>query len=361
MLERVDRDQYEPVVILPWPGPLSDRIEALGIEIVYPPCMGIIRRFRNPVHHATYFVKLAIEVAWLTALLRKLNVAIVHVNTSSLIGPLVAAKLCRIPVLCHVREIRTRPRFVGRALATTINCLADHVIAISNPVAQYMRQAWVKPRSLEVIHDGLDTSGEVAPGDSHDVLCDAPADHPVVSIIGRITYLKGVHIFIDAAREVLNRFPNTYFLIVGTGDTQEARRYEQELQQEVHTSGLSQRVRFTGFIPNVDAILSKTDVLVLPSVYPEGFGMVAIEAMRAGKPVIATAHGGPRDIIRDGWEGFLVKPNDRAQLTDRIALLIENPQLRAEMGMRARMRVASRFHICDTMTSLHKTYAKVVV
>lgn len=361
MLERVDRDKYEPSVILPWPGPLSQRIESLGIRVRYPPCMSIIRRFRNPVHYATYFAKLALELAWLIALLKRERVAIVHVNTSSLMGPLLAARLCRIPVICHVREIRTRPRSVGLALATTINFLADHIIAISSAVAQYMSEAWVKPRSLEIIHDGLDTSSRNGSVDPHALLRDIPADHPVVSVIGRITYLKGVHVFVTAAREILRRLPDTHFLIVGTGDTEDARQYERELRQEVQTSGLSHRVLFTGFVPDVDAILSKTDVLVLPSVYPEGFGMVAIEAMSAGKPVIATAHGGPRDIIREGREGFLVAPNDPMQLAQRISLLIENPQLRAEMGRRARHRVASRFQICETMTSLHKTYQKVVV
>jgi glycosyltransferase involved in cell wall biosynthesis len=361
MLERVDRDKYEPSVILPWPGPLSERIESLGIKVIYPPCMSIVRRFRNPLHYATYFGKLAIEVAWLIVLLRRERVAIVHVNTSSLMGPLVAARLCRIPVLCHVREIRTRPRMVGLALATTINFFADHIIAISSAVAQYMSQAWVKPRSLEIIHDGLDTGSKSTPVDAHALLQDIPADHPVVSVIGRITYLKGVHVFVEAAREILRRLPDTYFLIVGTGDTEEARQYERQLRREVQTSGLSDRVLFTGFIPDVETILTKTDVLVLPSVYPEGFGMVVIEAMSAGKPVIATAHGGPRDIIREGREGFLVAPNNPVELTEKIALLIENPQLRAEMGLRARRRVASRFHIGGTMTSLHKTYQKVVV
>ncbi|MBN2132823.1 MAG: glycosyltransferase family 4 protein [Sedimentisphaerales bacterium] len=361
MLEMIDRDKYEPFVVLPWPGPLSARVEALGVEIVYPPCMSIIRRFRNPLGYVAYFCKLAVEVVWLAVMLRKRRVDLVHVNTSSLIGPLVAARLCRIPVLCHVREIRTRPRLVGLALAATINLLADHVIAISSAVARHMRAAWLKPHSLEIIHDGLDLARCDAPVDSHALLGDIPADRPVVSMIGRITHLKGAHVFVDAARQVLRSLPDTYFLIVGASDTEQARQYEQRLRQEVQTSGLYRRVWFTGFIADLHAILSRTDVLVLPSVYPEGFGMVAIEAMSAGKPVIATRHGGPLDIIREGREGFLVTPDDPRELAQKIVLLVANAQLRTEMGARARRRVARRFHICETMTSIHKTYEKVVI
>ena len=86
-----------------------------------------------------------------------------------------------------------------------------------------------------------------------------------------------------------------------------------------------------------------------------------VEGKSAGKPVIATRHGGPLDIIREGREGFLVTPDNPLELAQKIMLLVANPQLRARMGARARRRVARRFHICETMTSIHKAYEKVVI
>jgi len=88
--------------------------------------------------------------------------------------------------------------------------------------------------------------------------------------------------------------------------------------------------------------------------------MIVIEAMLAGKPVVATSHGGPIELIEDGKEGFLVKPNDHRQLAEKIAVLIKDPSLCKEMGRRAQLRVARDFQMCKTMDSIHRTYNRMV-
>jgi len=361
MLAMIDKDKYEPSVILPCPGPLSGRIEALGVEVIYPPCMSIIRRFRNPLQYVAYFFKLAVEVIWLVALLQRRRVDILHVNTSALIGPLMAGRLCRVPTVCHLREIRVSPRFVGRILVTTINLLADHVITISQAVAEFARSGWVKPRSLEIVHDGLDSAPRLGASPADPLHPNIPPERIVISTIGRITYWKGTHVFLEAAQRVLKDFSQAHFLIVGDSDTKHAAKYQKQLEDTVADAGIEEHIGFTGFVVDIGPILARTDVLVLPSVYPEPFGMVVIEAMREGIPVIATRHGGPLDIIREGREGLFVTPDDPLDLAQKIVLLAANPQLRAEMGARARQRVVRRFHICETMTSIHKTYEKVVI
>jgi len=367
---------YQPCVILPRKGPLSERIEALDIDIVYPPCMSILYRFRNPVRCFFYFVKLFIEIIWLSIFFKRRRIALVHVNTSSTIGPLIAARLCRVPAICHLREIRISPRLIGRALVTTVNLLASHVISISKAVADFANTGWIKPFSLEIIHDGLDSPeyGGQKTDDRNSVLGPPssvfclPPGCKVVSVIGRITFWKGIHVFIDAAKIVLRNLPDTYFLIVGTSDTKQSAKYRKRLEDnvrklvvsEAEPSAMSSHIIFTGFVNDIHEILHRTDVFVLPSVYPEPFGMIVIEAMLAGKPVVATSHGGPIELIEDGKEGFLVKPNDHRQLAEKIAVLIKDPSLCKEMGRRAQLRVARDFQMCKTMDSIHRTYNRMV-
>jgi len=376
MLKLIDRRRYQPCVILPRKGPLSEIIEALGIDIVYPPCMSIVYRFRNPVKCFFYLVKLFIEVIWLTVLFKRRRIALVHVNTSSIIGPLIAARLCRVPAICHLREIRISPRVIGRALVTTVNLLASHVISISKAVADFANTGWIKPLSLEIIHDGLECdefpiadfrlSIENRKSKIANVL-GIPPGCKVVSVVGRITFWKGIHVFIDAAKIVLRSLPDTYFLIVGASDTKQSAKYQKRLEDDVRKSaplpsaeGRKGGIIFTGFVNDIHEILHRTDVFVLPSVYPEPFGMIVIEAMLAGKPVVATSHGGPIELIEDGKEGFLVKPNDHRQLAEKIAVLIKDPSLCKEMGRRAQLRVARDFQMCKTMDSIHRTYNRMV-
>ena len=367
MLKLIDRRRYQPCVILPRKGPLSEKIEALDIDIIYPPCMSILYRFRNPVNCFFYFVKLFIEIIWLTVLFKRRRVALVHVNTSSVIGPLIAARLCRVPAICHLREIRVSPRIIGRALVSTVNLLASHVISISKAVADFANTGWIKPLSLEIIHDGLEYEGRWTKDEGR-LSClvprlsvlGIPPGCKVVSVVGRITFWKGIHVFIDAAKIVLRSLPDTYFLIVGASDTKQSAKYQKRLKDDVRKSAISNRIIFTGFVNDIHEILHRTDVFVLPSVYPEPFGMIVIEAMLAGKPVVATSHGGPIELIEDGKEGFLVKPNDHRQLAEKIAVLIKDPSLCKEMGRRAQLHVARDFQMCKTMDSIHRTYNRIV-
>jgi glycosyltransferase involved in cell wall biosynthesis len=100
-------------------------------------------------------------------------------------------------------------------------------------------------------------------------------------------------------------------------------------------------------------LYEKADICVFPSVWPEPFGRVAVEAMAAGKPVIASRVGGLKDIVVDGKTGFLVKPGDADELAKKINILLDNPKLRDSMGKNGRER-AERFY--DWNTIIKKYY-----
>jgi len=178
----------------------------------------------------------------------------------------------------------------------------------------------------------------------------------VVVGIGRFVHWKGFDDLIDAAGRARQRGSNMRLVLVGDGDLRD------ELQARALALGLGEAVTFVGMAPRakVPAYLAAADVVAVPSVhhagYVDGLPNVALEAMAAGKPLIATRVGGLPQVVRDGENGFLVEERDPAALAEAILRLSSDPQLRRTMGAAGRERilesltwerVAERF--CDVL------------
>ncbi len=114
--------------------------------------------------------------------------------------------------------------------------------------------------------------------------------------------------------------------------------YEAELRRQVERLGLVDRVRFAGFVEDVGSELDEADCVVHASVIAEPFGQVVVEAMAAGRAVIASDLGGPREVVTDGVDGLLCPPDDPAALAERLVRLARDPELRAALGRAAVVR-----------------------
>lgn len=156
----------------------------------------------------------------------------------------------------------------------------------------------------------------------------------IFGIFGRLVRWKGHEQFIRAAQIVLAKEPGARAFIVGDvsdGD----RGFLQELKALVDDSGICDRVTFTGYIQDVDRMYSVMDLVVHASIEPEPFGLVIIEAMAHGIPVVASNLGAPREIITPGHDGLLADPRQPQEMADAILSLLQNDALRKTMGARA--------------------------
>jgi glycosyltransferase involved in cell wall biosynthesis len=165
---------------------------------------------------------------------------------------------------------------------------------------------------------------------------ELPPDEPVVLYAGRLLRIKGVHHLLGAFPRVLARFPLARLLIVGDGEE------GQDLQTSARRLGLGPRVAFLGSLPHEDVIrcMRAADVFVLPSLV-ESFGIVLLEAMSCGLPVVASRVMGIPYLVEDGLNGFLVPPTDEEVLADRITALLSDPDLRARMREQNRSKAAA--------------------
>jgi glycosyltransferase involved in cell wall biosynthesis len=175
-----------------------------------------------------------------------------------------------------------------------------------------------------------------------------------ILVIGRLTYYKGHEVILDASTAL----PDARILIVGNGER------EASLQKQICILGLSKKVSLLGSLPESDlhTLISSCDCLCLPSTErTEAFGLVLLEAMRYGKPVVASniPGSGIGWVVKDGVTGFLVPPGDPVQLAESLKKLFDRPDLKLQMGRSALARFQRVFqidHIAQKIILLYHNY-----
>jgi len=161
----------------------------------------------------------------------------------------------------------------------------------------------------------------------------------VVSFIGHLIFDKGVNYFLDAAAVLLAERRSARFLVVGTG--KDAARFKQQARE----LGIDREVIFTGCRDDVENVQAATDIVVMPSQWPEAMGLVLLETMASGNPIVATRVGGISEAIEDGVTGILVPPGQSGGIVRALRRLLDDPNLRRQMGEMARRRAEQMFDI----------------
>jgi phosphatidyl-myo-inositol dimannoside synthase len=216
---------------------------------------------------------------------------------------------------------------------------------------QVASQQGVARERIRVLHWGLDPQFEALIS-SHPAL---PADFPtgrVILTVGRwlaTERYKGMDTLIKALPRLLTQRPEVQLVLAGAGDD---RAWLEELADQ---NGVNRHVHFlTGLsYSELAACYSGCEIFALPS-RGEGFGLVYLEAMACGKPVIGGAHGGAPEIIEDGVTGYLVPHGDAIQLATSIEALLADPARAKEMGARGQHRAENEFRFNSFAKSLKK-------
>jgi D-inositol-3-phosphate glycosyltransferase len=217
---------------------------------------------------------------------------------------------------------------------TRIVSEADRIVA-ANVVerAELLRDYGAHPSRIATIPCGVDTD-LFTPGDRAESRRRLGLDdRPVLLWVGRIAPIKGLDTLLDTVARLRDGGRDMRLLVVGGDADEPTSGHETSLRQRIAALGLGESVRFVG--PQPQSVLplyyAAADVTVLPSYY-ESFGMVALEAMACGSPVIASRVGGLVTTVRDGVTGFLVPDGDVEALAERIETLVTDPELRWRLG-----------------------------
>lgn len=227
------------------------------------------------------------------------------------------------------------------------NRCTDGVVAISRAIGDLLEHAGVEPRKIRVIHSGIDVGPFAAA---------AARSRPLPRIVGTTAALverKGHDYLLEAAALLERQGVRLEYRFAGQG------RERKALEALAARLGVSERVRFVGFVGDIADFLESVDIFVLPSLF-EGLGVAILEAMAAGLPVVATRVGGIPEIVEDGTTGLLVPPRDAAGLAAAIARLAGDAGLARRMGEAGLARVRERFTIARMAQANEAFYYELV-
>ena len=272
---------------------------------------------------------------------------VVHTHTSKggFLGRF-AAKLAGIPVIIHTvhgfafHEF-TNPlaKFFYLQLEKLASHFCDMLISVNNEDRIGAIEAGiVVPNKIVTIINGIDLS-QFSPNQDVTALrkkLGFPENCSIVGTVGRLVSQKGYEYLLHAIPEVLRFHPDTFFVFTGDGPL------KAEFQAFVDNAGIADRCRFLGFRQDIPQLLNCFDIFVLPSLW-EGLSITLLEAMAAGRAIIATNIKGNREVVTHGTNGYLCRPMSSGSIADGIKELMANPELAQQLGRQAFCDANQRF------------------
>lgn len=337
------KEGLNPIVLLTNEGPLRTILEEEGF-LVHVQNLGILRRkYVNPSGLLNRLSKNLKAYRFLTELHLKYRFELVYSNTLAVIVGAYWAKRRQIPHVWHIHEILPGPKPLVKMLARLLDQSTTNPIAVSHAVANHW-QPLLKKSKLEVIHNGIPYQSflENYPSAKRDL--NLSENDFLIGMIGRINPGKGQLFFLELADKLSKIYPNTHFVLVGDPFP----GYEpilEEIRKDIKDKDLETRVSYLGFREDIPKVLAALDVFVLPSILPDSFPTVILEAMAAAKPVVATQSGGASEMVMDGETGFLIPIGNVEKGLEALDKLIENVELGLKFGEAGRKRVLREYSL----------------
>lgn len=241
------------------------------------------------------------------------------------------------------------PRARDRWACRIVNRLADCVTAVAGAVREHVHITEGCPlEKIVVIPNGIDAPAPPGGAGRSEALRVSPGDQ-VIGTITRLVWKRGHQELLEAAAIVTQAEPSAKLVVVGDGPLRSS------LEAQAQHLGLNGGVRFLGAVPEAARLLPHFDVFVLSSVW-EGMSNSLLEAMAAGRPVVATRVGGNPEVVVDGETGLLVPPKNARALADAVLRLLRDRDLARRFGEAARRRVESQFTLEQMIRRMEDLY-----
>jgi glycosyltransferase involved in cell wall biosynthesis len=332
---------YSTLLVLPGEGPFRAEVEKRGIEVAIVN-LGIIRRkYFHPLGVLNRTRKFIKAYKFLNELHKKEPISIIYSNTFAVLIGAYFAKKNKITHIWHIHEIIKSPKFLVRFLARQIDGIHPRPVVVSESVANHWTNV-LSDIQPEVIHNGINYTPFLNGVEGVHRKTGLPEGRKIVTMVGRINPGKGQLFFLQMAMEVIKEHPDALFLIVG--DPYPGNEYLlEEIGDFIQENGLGKHVLDLGFRMDIPDILKCTQVFVLPSVMPDSFPTVVLEAMASALPVVATKSGGAIEMLLDNETGYLIDIGDVNTGVEKINYLLSQPEKANEMGKLGRERVLNEF------------------
>ncbi len=351
LLKNLEKTTFIPLVLLPENGPLLDKLEEISVETKIISLTNLKKRL--PLSIISY----CITILRLIKIIKEEKIDLIHCNMYiSNQYSIVASRLTRKPLICHMRNIINKRCFYYSFLFLT-----RYLIANSKATEKSYKRYLKKSQNNFIIHNAvsLDVRQPTAFPSNFRQRYGIDENHVLIGCVGQIKKEKGHHYLIEAVGKLIKRYPNIRLFIAGDYKISRQTEYLAQLKKMRDTLRLEGKVIFGGFINDMVSLYSSIDMLVLPSTY-EPFGRVLIEAMALKKPVISTFVGGIPEVIENKVSGILVPPEDTDALVDAVEQLIKDKALAERIAKRGQERVKNFFDAKDNTQQIERIYRKLI-
>ena len=348
LVNKLNKNFFRPIVVLPRKGPLLDELKKQNIKIIITPVINIHKRMFNLKELFFLPFNLIKSIHKLHKELKGIKIDIVQSNTVVVTLGFVYARLKKIKHFWHIHEVLESPKIAVIVFSWLVKVFSDFTIfnSISTQKSYCKRFPVIKEKSV-IIYNGLDRELETTSKIEQYKLkenLEYNSNDVILGLVGRINVNKGHILLLNSFNEILKKQPNIKLLFIGSVVKGKEQVLE-ILKKQIVKLGLEGKVKILPFQKQIWKFWDIIDIAVVPSTVPESFGLVALEAMLACKPVIASNLGALKEVVKNNTTGFLFDINDKKDFEKKIQILLENKELREEYGIAGYSRAKKTFNI----------------
>lgn len=362
LVKGLDKDEFEPHIILPNDGPLVEALRQVGAQVSVLDYPILRRKYFNPKGIADYIRSYNFYAKQIALYARQHSIDMVHNNTAAVLEGIYLKRKLKLPLIWHVHEIIVKPKAISDFINMLMGRYADKIVTVSQAVANHIKQSpFIKDSQVEVIYNGVDNA-VYYPMDASSIRekFDIAQDALVIGMIGRVNAIKGQNDFIEAVEPLLEKNEQAVAFLAGGVFPGEEWRLE-ELDKRIASSSVVSQIHRIDYYDKTSELYNMFDIFVLPSIKPDSLPTVVLEAMACSKPVVGYNNGGIAEMVVDDKSGCLVKPNRPQELSNAISLLLDSSEKREKFGRVGYQRQKELFSLesyIKNFSELYKTDRK---
>ncbi|WP_047549312.1 glycosyltransferase family 4 protein [Psychroserpens sp. Hel_I_66] len=357
------KQKFNPIIVLPNDGPLKDLLESHNIRVIIFPVIKVSRSMFKPLALIKLPFTILRTTKGLNKILKNESIDLIHSNTLAVLLGGFYARRYKIKHIWHVHEIIKKPKIVSFFYPLIVRLLSQQVVFNSKASKDFLCKDNKALEEKSIVNlNGIDRdvffTSEKEIIKTRNKLFNANKDDIVLALVGRISKWKGQHLLLDAFVKCRVKYKNLRLIFVGSAPPNQEHLLE-DLNNKIEIYNLQEYCKIIPFRKNIWNIWDSIDIAVVPSTEPEPFGLVALEAMLAKKPVIAAKHGGLKEIVDEDKTGFFFKPNDSKDLSKVIKQLVEDKSRIIDLGLKGSEKAIKDFSLTRHINQFVQIYDKM--
>lgn len=365
-LSELDKTKYLPIIVLPFDGPLKIELEKNNIKVVIAPVLKLYRKMFTPKNIFKFIKEYYKGIKILNALNKEYKFDLVYTHTLAVLIGILFAKKRNIKHLWHVQEIIAKPKIFNFLFKKILSLDCNHKVVYDSIATMNF---WIEnnlklTEKSEAVWNGIETKNSKSFTDAElnevrENYFFATDNEIVIALVGRINSWKGQQLLLQSFKTLIEKYKHIKLVYLGSAPPNQP-IFETELRNKIKVYDLESNVILIPFQKEIEKFWNSIDIAVVPSTEPEPFGMVVIEAMLAKKPVIASNHGGPTEIVVENETGLLFEPNNHNSLSAALEKLIKDEQLRKLYGANGFKRVHNTFSLENHVNHFEKIFEELL-